>query len=76
MPDLGLKFRRLEGHQWLILIDQGALGYMDAFHPAADTLALRLSSHLGPREMFRLNGWVRTYAEVPAEILPYTYLVT
>ncbi|EEP81281.1 predicted protein [Uncinocarpus reesii 1704] len=41
--------------------------------PAADTLALRLSSHLKPHELFRLNGWNRTFAEVPDKLLPYTY---
>lgn len=42
-------------------------------NPAADTLAMRLSSHLKPNELFRLNGWNRTFAEVPGELLPYTY---
>ncbi|WEW60196.1 DEAD/DEAH box helicase [Emydomyces testavorans] len=42
-------------------------------NPAADTLAIRLSSHLNPHELFRLNGWNRTFAEVPSQLLPYTY---
>lgn len=42
-------------------------------NPAADTLALRLSKHLTPRELFRLNGWSRTFAEVPDALMPYTF---
>ncbi|KAI1974570.1 hypothetical protein LOZ53_002770 [Ophidiomyces ophidiicola] len=42
-------------------------------NPAADTLAIRLSSRLKPHELFRLNGWNRTFAEVPSQLLPYTY---
>ncbi|PGH35312.1 hypothetical protein GX50_01892 [[Emmonsia] crescens] len=41
--------------------------------PAADTLAIRLAKHLQPHEMFRLNGWSRTFAEVPDQLLPYTH---
>lgn len=43
-------------------------------NPAADTLATRLAPHLKPGEMFRLNGWARTFAEVPSALLPYTYI--
>ncbi|KAM5465055.1 putative RNA helicase [Microsporum audouinii] len=43
-------------------------------NPAADTLANRLAHHLKPGEMFRLNGWARTFAEVPSGLLPYTYI--
>ncbi|KAF3479919.1 uncharacterized protein GIQ15_06895 [Arthroderma uncinatum] len=43
-------------------------------NPAADTLAIRLAPHLKPNEMFRLNGWARTFAEVPSALLPYTYI--
>lgn len=42
-------------------------------NPAADTLALRLAQHLQPKELFRLNGWTRTFAEVPDQLLPYTF---
>ena len=42
--------------------------------PAADTLATRLAAHLTPKQMFRLNSWTRSFAEVRAEILPYTYV--
>lgn len=42
-------------------------------NPAADTLALRLARYLQPKELFRLNGWTRTFAEVPGQLLPYTY---
>ncbi|KLJ10076.1 hypothetical protein EMPG_14514 [Blastomyces silverae] len=42
-------------------------------NPAADTLAIRLAKHLQPHEMFRLNGWSRTFAEVPDQLLPYTH---
>ncbi|KAK2747951.1 hypothetical protein FQN57_001542 [Myotisia sp. PD_48] len=42
-------------------------------NPAADTLAIRLASHLHPRELFRLNGSDRTFAEVPGALLPFSY---
>ncbi|KAK2782546.1 hypothetical protein FQN53_009679 [Emmonsiellopsis sp. PD_33] len=42
-------------------------------NPAADTLAIRLSQHLQPNELFRLNGWSRTFAEVRDQLLPYTH---
>ncbi|KAK2759894.1 hypothetical protein FQN54_002628 [Arachnomyces sp. PD_36] len=42
-------------------------------NPAADTLALRLARHLQPKDLFRLNGWTRTFAEVPDQLLPYTF---
>lgn len=41
-------------------------------NPATDTLVQRLRTHLGPREMFRLNDMNRTFAEVPDEITQYT----
>lgn len=41
--------------------------------PAADTLALRLSHHLNPMQLFRLNGPTRTFAEVPDQLLSYTF---
>jgi helicase MOV-10 len=41
--------------------------------PAADTLALRLSKHLNPRELFRLNAPQRTFAEVSDQLMPYCY---
>ena len=40
--------------------------------PAADTLAGRLSKRLTPKELFRLNGYTRSFAEVPDSLLPYT----
>jgi hypothetical protein len=40
--------------------------------PAADTLATRLSAHLNPKSLFRLNGWTRSFAEVPGNLLPYS----
>jgi len=40
--------------------------------PAADTLATRLSVHLNPKSLFRLNGWTRSFAEVPGNLLPYS----
>lgn len=43
-------------------------------NPATDTLVQRLRTHLGPREMFRLNDMNRTFAEVPDEIRQYTYI--
>ncbi|EEH16969.2 hypothetical protein PABG_07056 [Paracoccidioides brasiliensis Pb03] len=42
-------------------------------NPAADTLAIRLAQHLQPYDLFRLNGWSRTFAEVPDKLLPYTH---
>ena len=42
--------------------------------PAADTIALRLSKHLNPSELFRLNNWSRSSAEVPGELLPFTFM--
>lgn len=41
--------------------------------PAADTLAMRLRSHLDRAKLFRLNSPSRTFAEVPGELLPYCY---
>ncbi|KAL1953915.1 hypothetical protein VTO42DRAFT_2037 [Malbranchea cinnamomea] len=43
-------------------------------NPAADTLALRLSLHLDQRELFRMNGYTRSFAEVPARLMPFTYV--
>ncbi|RXW11818.1 hypothetical protein EST38_g14038 [Candolleomyces aberdarensis] len=43
-------------------------------NPATDTLVQRLRTHLGPREMFRLNDMNRTFAEVPDVIRQYTYV--
>ena len=41
--------------------------------PAADTLALRLSKHLPTSDLFRLNSWSRSFAEVPGSLLPFSY---
>lgn len=41
---------------------------------AADTLASRLATHLTPTELFRLNGWSRSFPEVPGVLLPYSYV--
>ena len=41
-------------------------------NPAADTIAIRLSRYLSRHEMFRLNGYTRTFVEVPGKLLPYT----
>lgn len=41
---------------------------------AADTLASRLATRLTPVELFRLNGWSRSFAEVPGLLLPYSYV--
>ncbi|KAJ3329710.1 hypothetical protein HDU76_007328 [Blyttiomyces sp. JEL0837] len=40
---------------------------------AADTLVRRLLKFLTPRELFRLNPATRPFAEVPEEIMAYTY---
>jgi helicase MOV-10 len=42
--------------------------------PAADTLASRLANHLKPEELFRLNGWSRSFPEVPGSLLPYSFV--
>lgn len=42
--------------------------------PAADTLAQRLSKHLKPGELIRLNSPSRTFAEVSNTILPFCYI--
>ncbi|KAF2812702.1 P-loop containing nucleoside triphosphate hydrolase protein [Mytilinidion resinicola] len=42
--------------------------------PAADTLALRLSVHLKPHELLRLNGPSRSFPEVPGQLMPYCYI--
>jgi len=41
---------------------------------AADTLLVRLSAHLLPHDLFRLNSWTRLNSEVPGEVRPYCYL--
>lgn len=41
---------------------------------AADTLLVRLSAHLPPSDLFRLNSWTRLNSEVPGEVRPYCYL--
>ena len=38
---------------------------------AADTLLQRLSAHLSPTDLLRLNSPARSFAEVPNTILPY-----
>ncbi|RMZ84099.1 hypothetical protein DV738_g708, partial [Chaetothyriales sp. CBS 135597] len=40
---------------------------------AADSLAIRLSDHLGKEQMLRLNAWTRSYAEVPDKLMLYSY---
>ena len=42
---------------------------------AADMLALRLSKHFKPTELFRLNHHSRTFQSVRSELLPYCYTV-
>lgn len=43
-------------------------------NPAADTLAMRLRAHFGPKDLLRLNDFSRTFAEVPQELLPFCYV--
>ena len=43
-------------------------------NPAADILAKRLRKYLTPKEMFRLNGCSRTFAEVPNTLLPHCFV--
>jgi len=40
--------------------------------PAADTLVRRLSIHLGPSQLCRLNSPARSFPEVPDTILPWS----
>lgn len=39
--------------------------------PAADTLVQRLSKHLGPSELLRINSPARSFPEVPISLLSY-----
>ncbi|KAK3210329.1 hypothetical protein GRF29_44g2348413 [Pseudopithomyces chartarum] len=41
---------------------------------AADTLALRLSAYLNPKQLLRLNGPWRADNEVPSSLMQHTYL--
>lgn len=41
---------------------------------AADTLALRLAGQLYPHELFRLNSWSRSFAEVPERLMMFSYV--
>lgn len=41
---------------------------------AADTLLVRLSEHLSPSKLFRLNNWTRLLGEVPGEVRSYCYI--
>ena len=42
--------------------------------PAADTLVQRLSNHLGPRDLLRINSPSRSFPEVPGNVLPYCHV--
>jgi DNA polymerase III delta prime subunit len=42
--------------------------------PAADIILQRLSLHLKPNDLLRLNRPPRTFAEVPDSILPFCYV--
>lgn len=42
---------------------------------AADTLAIRLTKHLSPSVLFRLQSSGRTFPEVPAKLLAYSHIV-
>ena len=42
--------------------------------PAADTITRRLSKHLKQTALFRLNNWTRSSAEVPGDVLPFTFM--
>lgn len=41
--------------------------------PAADIIATRLQVHLNRLELFRLNGWTRSFAEVPEILMLHSY---
>lgn len=40
---------------------------------AADTIATRLKAHLNHMELFRLNSWTRSFAEVPEHLMLHSY---
>lgn len=42
--------------------------------PAADTLIQRLSNHLGPSDLLRINSPSRGFPEVPGNVLPYCHV--
>ena len=42
--------------------------------PAADTLIQRLSTHLKPGQLLRLNSPSRNFPEVPTSVLPYCFV--
>lgn len=42
--------------------------------PAADTLVERLSKHLKPKQLFRVNAPSRSFPEVPTAILQYCFI--
>ena len=50
---------------------EGAILLCAPSDPAADQLASRLKVQFDPTEMFRLNDYSRTFAEVPQELLAY-----
>lgn len=41
---------------------------------AADTLAIRLTQHLSPTVLFRLQTSARTFSEVPSKLMAYSYV--
>ena len=43
-------------------------------NPAADTLVQRMSNHLKPSELLRINAPSRTFPEVPSNILTYCHV--
>ncbi len=62
--------------QWLVRPEESTSQHILLCAPsdqAADTLADRLRSHLTPKELFRLNAFSRSFAEVPDHLLPYCY---
>ena len=42
--------------------------------PAADTLIQRLSKHLQPAQLLRINSPARNFPEVPTSVLPYCFV--
>ena len=42
--------------------------------PAADTLVKRLSKHLKPSKLLRMNSPARNFPEVPTSVLPYCFV--
>lgn len=52
----------------------GSILLCGASNSSTDTLARRLSKHLSPAEMLRLNDESRPFDEVNGQLLPYCHI--